>query len=98
MALHSRPVEGRYPDRKMIHDPGRPSVIERHQHALVAEADDLAWLILAHHLEAEHSLIEIDGAPQVRSVDADVVYGCARKVDVVRSRGGGSTGGKHRET
>ena len=56
------------------------------------------WLLLAHHLEAEHSLIEIDGAPQVRSVDADVVYGCARKVDVVRSRGGGSTGGERRKT
>src|SRR5215472_19052079 len=30
IAFDCRPVEGRYPDRKMIHDPGRPAVIERH--------------------------------------------------------------------
>src|SRR6516162_5520886 len=98
IAFDSRPVEGRYPDREMIHDPGRPSVIERHQHVLVAEANDLAWLLLAHHLEAEHPLIEIDGALQVRRVDADVVYCRALEVNVVRSRGGDSTGGEHRKT
>jgi hypothetical protein len=56
------------------------------------------WLLLAHHLEAEHPLIEIEGALQVRRADADVVYGRALEVDIVRSRGGGSTGGERRKT
>src|SRR5262249_6145871 len=91
------PAETRYPDREVIDDAGRTAMIERDQHLGVAEANYSAGLVLAYHGEAEHLLIEIDGALQVGDVNADVVDIGVLEIDVFLRGGRRCAGGEHCE-
>src|SRR5262245_24427602 len=66
-------AETRDADREVVDAPGGAAPVERDQRLGVAEANDLARLLLAHHGEAEYFPVELDGALQVRDLDADVV-------------------------
>src|SRR5258705_7701125 len=82
--------ETRYPDGEVVDHAGRASIVERDQHLGVTEANNSLRPVLAHHREAEHSSIKIDGALQVRDMKADVVDIRGLKIDIFLSgRGGG---------
>src|SRR5260221_3584186 len=97
IACRGFPAETRYPDREVIDDAGRASMVERDQHLGVAEANDSAWLVLANHREAEHLLIEVDGTLQVRDMNTDVIDVRGFEIDVFPGDCGGPTGSQHGE-
>src|SRR5207248_5936936 len=66
-------VETRNPDREVIDQCRTSAIIERDQHARIAQANDALRLVLADHSEPEHLLIKSGGPLQVCDVNADMV-------------------------
>ena len=91
-------AETGYPDRKVIHNSGRASMVQRDQHLGVTKANDFARLLLANDGETEHFLIKIDGTLQVRDMNADVVDVRGLEIDVFLGGGGRSARSQDRET
>ena len=98
IACRGFPAETRYPDREVIDDAGRASMVERDQHLGVAEANDSAWLVLANHREAEHLLIEVDGTLQVRDMNTDVIDVRILEIKAFLGNCGGSASSQYRQT
>src|SRR5215470_18984773 len=91
------PVEAGYAEREVVYDSNRAFAVQRHERPGVAEAHDAARLLLAHHREAEHLLIEIDRTLQVRDLKAHVVDGGGFEIEVLLRGSGGATGRQQRK-
>jgi hypothetical protein len=90
-------VETRHPDREVIHNSGGALTIERHERPAVAEADDPERLVLAHHRETEHLLVEVNGTLQVRDLNTDMVDVSAFEIEALLGRRGRSARSQQRE-
>jgi len=91
-------AETGYPDCKLIHNSGWALTVERDQCPGRAEPNNSKRLVLANDRKAEHFLIEIDGALQVRDLNAHMIDVCTLEIEVFLGRGGRSAGRQHRET
>src|SRR6185436_3348121 len=81
----------RYPDRKVVDNASRASMVDGDQNPAIAKANDFR-LGPANHRKAEHFLIKLDGTLQIRNMNADVIDGCILKLDLILSGGGRSAG------
>jgi hypothetical protein len=81
-------AEAGYADRKVVHNSGGALTVKRDQRPVGPEADNSEWLVLADDGEAEHFLIEFDGALQIRDLNADMINLGSLEIDVVLGGGG----------
>src|SRR5881397_4305933 len=84
-------AEAGYPDRKVVHNSGGTLLVERDQRPVGPEADNSERLVLTDHGEAEHLLIELGRALQIRDLDADMIDLGRLEIDVFLGSGGRST-------